>query len=235
MSKISCDVIKDLLPLYIDEVVSEDTKLLVEEHVAECDDCKEVLQHMADEVAIPVSKDSEQEEAAFLTKVQNTIRKKNTRTAIISALISTVVIVGVWCVMCLPTKVIPYEDGLIKFTEQDGKVYAQFAGDNYDCAYMLSEPIEILDDGTEKIVAVMYYDQSLYSKYIDPIIRPNKEVDVFCLNGGYGTTRNGKEVHVDEELVAVYYSPVKIDSRTMVEDGKSWLENTDKMELIWEK
>ena len=32
MEKINCNVIQDILPLYIDDVVSDDTKELVEEH-----------------------------------------------------------------------------------------------------------------------------------------------------------------------------------------------------------
>lgn len=35
--KISCDVIKDLLPLYIDDILSNDSKNLVDEHIEECD------------------------------------------------------------------------------------------------------------------------------------------------------------------------------------------------------
>ena len=34
--KLSCDVINDLLPLYHDEVCSEATKKIVEEHLKEC-------------------------------------------------------------------------------------------------------------------------------------------------------------------------------------------------------
>lgn len=37
--KITCDVIKDLLPLYVDEVLSEDSNALIEEHLKSCDDC----------------------------------------------------------------------------------------------------------------------------------------------------------------------------------------------------
>ena len=33
MSKISCNVIQDIMPLYVDEIVSEDTKKLVEEQI----------------------------------------------------------------------------------------------------------------------------------------------------------------------------------------------------------
>lgn len=39
--KISCRVIEDILPLYVEDCCSNETKQLVEEHLLECDDCKE--------------------------------------------------------------------------------------------------------------------------------------------------------------------------------------------------
>lgn len=42
--KISCEIIKDLLPLYYDGVCSSESKVMVEEHLAHCDDCKTELQ-----------------------------------------------------------------------------------------------------------------------------------------------------------------------------------------------
>ena len=34
--KISCDIIKDLLPLYYDGVCSADSKAIIEAHLAQC-------------------------------------------------------------------------------------------------------------------------------------------------------------------------------------------------------
>ena len=34
MKKITCEIIKDILPLYVDDVVSADTRTMVEEHLA---------------------------------------------------------------------------------------------------------------------------------------------------------------------------------------------------------
>ena len=42
MEKINCNVIQDILPLYIDDVVSDDTKELVEEHLQNCEICQRV-------------------------------------------------------------------------------------------------------------------------------------------------------------------------------------------------
>ncbi len=43
MEKINCEIIRDLLPSYADGVCSEATKRCVEEHIAACDGCRQML------------------------------------------------------------------------------------------------------------------------------------------------------------------------------------------------
>lgn len=42
----NCNIVKDLLPLYIDGCCSEESKKCVEEHIKACDMCKKVLEDM---------------------------------------------------------------------------------------------------------------------------------------------------------------------------------------------
>ena len=51
---ISCEVIKDLLPLYHDDVCSNESKTIVEEHLKDCESCKAYLYSM--DVALPAEK-----------------------------------------------------------------------------------------------------------------------------------------------------------------------------------
>lgn len=44
MSKRECDIIKDLLPSYVDEICSEASKEWVEEHLTGCEDCKKTVE-----------------------------------------------------------------------------------------------------------------------------------------------------------------------------------------------
>lgn len=44
--KKDCKIVQDLLPAYIDNVLSEETKLYVEEHLKSCDECKKVYDEM---------------------------------------------------------------------------------------------------------------------------------------------------------------------------------------------
>jgi len=47
--KNSCEVVKDLLPLYYDDVCSNESGSIVEEHLLECDTCKKYLDSMKDD------------------------------------------------------------------------------------------------------------------------------------------------------------------------------------------
>lgn len=57
--KISCHVIRDLLPLYAEDMVSEDSKQLVDEHLCQCDECVKVLGEIKKSEPIPVETGTE--------------------------------------------------------------------------------------------------------------------------------------------------------------------------------
>ncbi|MDE7225231.1 MAG: zf-HC2 domain-containing protein [Acetatifactor sp.] len=44
--KLNCNVIRDLLPLYADQICSDDSRELVKEHLTECEDCSVLLRQM---------------------------------------------------------------------------------------------------------------------------------------------------------------------------------------------
>lgn len=44
--KLNCNVIQDLLPLYVDQVCSEESKELIDEHLMECKECSKLLYQM---------------------------------------------------------------------------------------------------------------------------------------------------------------------------------------------
>ena len=41
--KTDCEIIRDLLPLYVDDICSEKSREMVDEHLQECSECREVL------------------------------------------------------------------------------------------------------------------------------------------------------------------------------------------------
>ena len=55
--KIKCEVIQDLLPLYVDDVLSDESRKLVEEHLAECDECRKYCDDLKSAEDVSVDQD----------------------------------------------------------------------------------------------------------------------------------------------------------------------------------
>lgn len=53
MSK-QCKIIEDLLPLYHDGVCSEESRLMVKEHLSQCEECHSLLSKIDGEIVSPV-------------------------------------------------------------------------------------------------------------------------------------------------------------------------------------
>lgn len=83
--KISCKIIEDLLPLYVDQVASCESRELVEAHVQECTQCRKLLEEMQRENAFVLSEIND--EKRVLKKIRRVIRKRNVLAAVISAAI----------------------------------------------------------------------------------------------------------------------------------------------------
>ena len=86
-----CDVIRDLLPLYAEKIASPATNALVEQHLAECPDCRAQLEQM--EQPLPVQPELQPE--APLENIRRTMRKKSIRTAaaaVLTALCAVVLV-----------------------------------------------------------------------------------------------------------------------------------------------
>ena len=56
MSKLKCSIVEDLMPLYIEDLLSEETKKEIELHLDECKDCKEVYDELKEDVNLGYEK-----------------------------------------------------------------------------------------------------------------------------------------------------------------------------------
>ncbi len=50
MSEFECDLVRDLLPIYMDGNASKESKEIVEKHIASCPECKEMYNAMSKEI-----------------------------------------------------------------------------------------------------------------------------------------------------------------------------------------
>ena len=94
-NKINCNVIGDLLPLYVDEVLSDDSKEIVEEHLSECESCRESAEKMKNTLVISTDTDSEN-----IKKLKNRVGIKRVIAVSASTLAVLAVLFGMGYYLC---------------------------------------------------------------------------------------------------------------------------------------
>lgn len=69
-----CDIIKDLIPLYIEHMTSEETNNIIEEHISNCDECKKVYEEMSMDISLSNSENKEEKTGKRIKK-EFTVKK----------------------------------------------------------------------------------------------------------------------------------------------------------------
>ena len=69
----TCDIVTDLLPLYYDDVCNESSKNLVEEHLAECENCQSLLAKMEDNI---IEEQVQTQRENIIGQYKQSVRKK---------------------------------------------------------------------------------------------------------------------------------------------------------------
>ena len=95
MKEIKCEVIRDLLPLYEDNVVSEETQELVRKHLADCPECREELRKMRVPVSLPPNEDEEAVKRFLEYRAE--VRRKQNRKIICAATALAVLVILLLC------------------------------------------------------------------------------------------------------------------------------------------
>lgn len=87
--QISCGVIRDLLPSYVEQLTGSETNELVEQHLADCEECRKVVENMKNnEKMSPVIQGEEKAELDFLKK-----NKKRTRLIVWCSIVAAVLVI----------------------------------------------------------------------------------------------------------------------------------------------
>ena len=111
--KYACGIIRDLLPLYLDEVAAAESRAAVEEHIAVCAECAQLYRLMQSEDPFEAEREQymqkqmqeqEQQLQGSLLQVKRRLNSK-TRRAVLGALLGLVLLFGSWQVLFqLPLK-----------------------------------------------------------------------------------------------------------------------------------
>ena len=114
MEKINCNVIQDILPLYIDDVVSDDTKELVEEHLQNCEICQRVYHEtkadLENDMKISAQTKESSNEANDLKSFRKFLKKRKIKTILLSIAATVICFVAVFTFMNKHVTYISYKD-----------------------------------------------------------------------------------------------------------------------------
>ena len=118
-NKIPCEVVQDLLPLYVDGVTNEVTTNMVKEHIGECAECQ-------NEHDILCTKFPQEEVENKTTKTRfdammKVLKRKRVRVSIVLVILT--------CLMCYFTKYLLYDATLKKIPPEDYKVQCVYKYD----------------------------------------------------------------------------------------------------------
>lgn len=103
MSKLNCEVIKDLLPLYVEDLASSPTRMLVEEHLAVCKECQKEKVSLSREMPMPQHTDTK-----AIKNIKIKLFKKKVSTICVSVLTTLLIFVLIALNVNAPI-VLPYE------------------------------------------------------------------------------------------------------------------------------
>lgn len=133
--KYPCNVIRDLLPLYVDEVCSVESRKMIEEHLKECSECKAYMESMSDDGSkekklIQIDSDNESRKASSLRSIKKKIQRKQILTAVVTVLILVCVSFAVIGGLKKVNRIVEYNDNL-SVSMVDGSLVGRLYGSCY--------------------------------------------------------------------------------------------------------
>lgn len=93
MSRKNCELIKDLLPIYADGICSDESRKMVAEHIASCDECRKELEMMQTEINIKEQIDTD---IKAIKKIRKRIRKGKIIAAVLAVIAAYFVFSGLF-------------------------------------------------------------------------------------------------------------------------------------------
>lgn len=160
MEKISCNVIQDILPLYIDHAVCDDTKKVVEEHLRECESCRRSYWEIEQDLCLPVVTEGKKSDNEELKQFKKFLSRRHLRTIFLAVTGVLIMIAAVTVFMNRYMRYIGYQEAGLTFISEDA--YEVCFKDSINGNYRWRNELD-RDTGIMKI----YYEQTLWDRYVD--------------------------------------------------------------------
>ena len=128
-----CNMIQDLLPLYLDGVCSEESTQAVEQHLAECANCQEYYAGMRETNGVEIHThhadgvDCERRKVASFQAVKKKIFRKHFLVAVTTVIVVITIAVTIVGILKNATQIVEHEDA-ISVSMVDGNLIGRLQG-----------------------------------------------------------------------------------------------------------
>lgn len=159
--KYECDIAIDLMPLYVDDLLSENSKIFVKNHIDSCESCRKYYEKLSSEIKIPVSKEVRFSDLRPIEYLKSNLSKK-----IIKKVLATVLVVGL-CVgafLFATLYKLPVDSQKMEFYENDNYLRMEYQ----DKGNILFSAGQSWGD---KKVWTIHLWQTPWERYIAPLYR----------------------------------------------------------------
>lgn len=124
--KKECNLIRDLLPLYTENLVSDYTKELVDNHLSDCEDCKKELKKLQPNSSEPPLRAAQAAETAPLSFLKKKLFFKKLQVCLCTAALMLALLTSLFAYLTSP-QYLPYSEDMLTLTENtDGSITITF-------------------------------------------------------------------------------------------------------------
>ena len=154
-----CEIVRDMIPLYIDDVCSNGTKELVKKHLENCNECQEIFKTMRKN-----EKNENSNEKESLKSFNNKIKKNKIKAIVISLIVFVIVIILIkYIYSCI---LFNYIINKAQKFSKSNNMYIQSMENSLGDEVFVAK--EYYKNGKFKVVYATYRNdgiESLYTKY----------------------------------------------------------------------
>ena len=199
-----CGIIRDLLPLYIDNVCNEESKQAVENHLSECEKCRNYYKSMKSTEGFVAKENDNSEDmkmANNLKKVKSKINKK-IRNIVLGAVAAMVfVIVGVTLLFSVALKEVSPDDVIVSANVYSFEELIENSASNVPN----SESVTIYSDDSDNSQKIEVRIPEIGEITVtEDTIEKNKYVTVFSVSSEYFIRTIKHEIKGDTIYISAF-------------------------------
>lgn len=159
-----CEVIRDLIPLYVDDAASEASQKLVKEHIESCRECKKMMEDMKGTLQIPVSAAQQLKDTEPFYKLKKSLVRTIIKAAVVVGLVIAVLLIGFRLMFAVT---VPVHNPDVSFFLDGEQLVMRYDGPG-DILYSASGTW-VDNNGNEPMDWTLSFYQTFWDRYIHPL------------------------------------------------------------------